>query len=328
MDNQNTKSNGVTKKNKSALIILLAVDVLLIAISALQIVWPSLHFGNFALLNPAGIIARQERGLMFKAVLLMLIGAIPVYFLIFFFAWKYRASHVVLERPVASKPRADYSPNMDSNAVAGLIWLIPISIISVIAVINWKSTHALDPYKPIASEKKPITIQVVALQWKWLFIYPEQNIAAINFVEFPENTPVSFELTADAPMNSFWIPQLGGQMYAMPGMETHLNLMADKAGEYNGSAAEISGSGFAGMRFVAKSASDEDFNNWTKAVKQSPASLTSATYDELTKPSEDNNPAFYSSVQKDLYNDVMIKYMAPTSEIKVMDMQMPRRGNY
>jgi len=292
----------MTKKTKTILFIFIVVDVLLIVACFGQIINPSLHFGNFVVLNPQGVIAQKERALIITATLIMLTVVIPVFILLFFIAWKYKAG----------RSESAYSPEMQSNKMVGtILWGIPIVIISIIGVMNWKSTHELDPYKNIASNKKTITIQVVALQWKWLFIYPEQNIATVNFIEFPENTPVSFELTAEAPMNSFWIPQLGGQMYAMAGMETHLHLMANQTGEYAGSAAEISGAGFAGMRFVAKSVPNADFDAWVKTVKSSQNVLSLEAYNKLAQPSEKTPVTLYSSVENNLFNTVMMKFMAP-----------------
>jgi cytochrome o ubiquinol oxidase subunit 2 len=288
-------------KNKILFLVLVSVDTVLVLFSLWLILGHSLRLPEFAVLSAQGVIARQEWGVLLNAILLMLIAVIPTFFLLFFFAWKYREGKT-----------AKYSPEMQSSFGAGfLLWATPAVIIFFIGVLNWKSTHALDPYKPIASDRKPIIIQVVALQWKWLFIYPEQNIATVNFIEFPENTPVSFELTADAPMNSFWIPQLGGQMYAMPGMSTQLHLLANHTGEFNGSTAEISGAGFAGMRFVAKAASQADFDQWIKTLKQSPNILTLNSYGELAKPGMSNSPVYYSSVEQNLYNGVIAKFMAP-----------------
>ena len=268
--------------------------------------------GIFSVLDPKGTIGLQERDLMVTATLLMLTIIIPVFILLFTFARKYRAGNT----------KAQYTPNVDNNAIVTFVlWAIPITIIFMIAVMNWKSTHALDPYKPIISDVKPITIQVVALQWKWLFIYPEQNIATVNFIQFPENTPINFELTADAPMNSFWIPQLGGQMYAMPGMSTQLRLIANEIGDFRGSSAEMSGRGFAGMKFIAKSTSRADFDAWIQSVKQSSATLGLDEYKKLAEPSENDPAASYASVEKDLYNIVMMKFM-PVSTGTMPGMQM------
>ncbi len=283
----------------AAILIIAAIS----SLSALsQIVWPTFNFSSLVIFHPKGPIALQERNLITTAVLLMLIAVVPVYFLLFFFATKYKED----------KKEAAYSPRMQSSRSATIfLWAIPIIIISIISIINWQSTHKLDPYKPIASTNKPITIQVVALQWKWLFIYPEQNIATVNFIEFPENTPINFQLTADAPMSSFWIPELGGQMYAMPGMSTQLHLLADKTGEYKGSAAEINGSGFAGMIFTAKSTSKEEFETWASTVKQSSPNLNTSEYNKLTQISTNNPPAYFFLIEPGLYDSVINKYMLP-----------------
>ncbi len=260
-----------------------------------------LPFFNFTLFNPKGPIAAQQKSLIITAVLLMLIVVIPVFIMTFYISWKYRAHK-----------KSKYTPNWDFSPKLEFIWwAFPAVIIILIAAMTWKSSHALDPYKPLESNVKPITIQVVALEWKWLFIYPEQNIATINFIEFPEKTPIHFELTADAPMNSFWIPQLGGQMYAMAGMTTQLNLEANEPGEFAGSAAEINGHGFSDMNFLAKAAPAADFETWIASIKQSAPSLSNKTYEDLALPSSNNSKTFYSSVENNLFDRVIMKYMAP-----------------
>jgi cytochrome o ubiquinol oxidase subunit 2 len=152
------------------------------------------------------------------------------------------------------------------------------------------------------------------MQWKWLFIYPEQNIATVNFVQIPEDTPVEFELTADeAPMSSFWIPNLGGMLYAMTGHNNRLHLIADTPGDYPGSSAEINGAGFAGMQFTARASSRGDFDQWLQKVKRSPAVLDGAEYAKLLKPSENNPAAFYSATEEGMYDKVLKKYMGSGS---------------
>lgn len=178
----------------------------------------------------------------------------------------------------------------------------------MLGVITWKGCVELDPFRPLEMNKKPLKIQVIALQWKWLFIYPEQKIATVNFFQFPEQTPINFDVTADAPMNSFWIPELGGQIYAMPGMNSKLHLMADREGSFRGSSANLSGTGFSGMRFIAKASSDADFNTWVESVKQSNQSLD---YDQLVKPSSYVPEAFYLLADENLYDQVVMKYMIP-----------------
>jgi cytochrome o ubiquinol oxidase subunit 2 len=162
------------------------------------------------------------------------------------------------------------------------------------------------------------------MRWKWLFIYPEQKIATVNFVQIPLNTPVQFELTADdAPMSSFWIPNLSGQLYTMTGMVNHLNIMANTPGDFPGSSAEISGAGFAGMKFTARVGSSDDFNVWAQAAKQSPNMLDGATYASLLKPSENNPIAVYTTADSGLYDTVLMKYMAPAEgQTNMMKMEM------
>jgi len=194
--------------------------------------------------------------------------------------------------------------------------IFPLIIILILSVITWKSSHQLNPFKPLTSDKKPVTIQVVALQWKWLFIYPEQGIATVNFIQFPEKRPVNFEITADAPMNSFWIPQLGGQIYAMPAMRTKLHLIADEVGTYRGLSTNISGKGFAGMTFNAKASSEAEFEQWVSEVKRSGKSLEFANYKQLVEPSEYVPVSYYSLPDRNLFDQIMQQYEPPTKKMK------------
>lgn len=258
-----------------------------------------LRGNNVALFNSKGMIAQQQQNLLLLTVGIMLIVAIPALFLVYFIAWRYRESN--------GKPKRD--PNAGhSKTLNASIWLVPTMFAVVLAMIMWPATHRLEPKKQIASDAQPLTIQVVALRWKWLFIYPEQKIATVNYVQVPVNTPVTFELTADdAPMSSFWIPQLGGMLYAMTGHVNRLNLMADTVGEYQGSSAEINGAGFAGMKFTASATSQESFDQWVRNVRLTSSALDSTTYSELLKPSEDH-PAAYYTVATSLYDTVLMKY--------------------
>ncbi|MGH7174785.1 MAG: COX aromatic rich motif-containing protein, partial [Minisyncoccia bacterium] len=188
-------------------------------------------------------------------------------------------------------------------------WIPPIIIISILGLVAWQSSHQLDPYKPL-SGGAPLTVDVVALDWKWLFIYPGQDIASVNKLVIPVGEPVTFDLTADAPMNSFWIPALGGQIMVMPGMMTELNLEASKAGSYNGFSGNISGEGFAGMAFTATAVSPEAFAAWTAATK---ASSTPLDYLALRAPSEYSPPATYALVPTGLIDSIMMKFMMPSS---------------
>lgn len=257
-----------------------------------------------SVLNPKGIIALKQRNLIVITTLLMLIVVVPVFIMTCYFSWKYRADNT----------KAKYTPEADRHLGIEIAWWsIPFAIVIVLGVITWKSCLDLDPFKPVETGAKPIKIQVVALQWKWLFIYPEQQIATVNFVQFPEKTPIIFEITADAPMNSFWIPQLSGQIFAMSGMRTKLNIAADTVGEYRGSSANISGKGFSGMTFMAKSTSGEDFNSWVHSVKQSSTGLNLESYNQLAVPSSYIPPAYYSLRTVDLFDRIVMKYMAPMS---------------
>lgn len=254
------------------------------------------------ILAPAGTIAEQQKSLIRFAALLGLVVILPVFALTFFITWRFRDGNV----------KAKYRPEWGgSRKLEAIWWGIPCAIILVLAVVTWQSSHKLDPYRPISSDTKPMTVQVVALEWKWLFIYPEQNIATVNYLQIPEDTPINFEITSDAPMNSFWIPQLGGQVYAMAGMTTQLHLMADQPGIYNGSSANISGRGFAGMKFKVVSSTKDDFNSWVKSAWESPDKLTIDEYKKLAQPSENNQPKMYSGRDENLYGTVIEKYMGP-----------------
>jgi cytochrome o ubiquinol oxidase subunit 2 len=227
-----------------------------------------------------------------------------VFILTGWISWRYKEGH-----------KGKYEPEWDKNSLIEWVWWgVPFIIIAILGWITWTSSHELDPYKPLEHEKKPMTIQVVALQWKWLFLYPEQKIATVNYVQFPEKTPISFDITADAPMNSFWIPQLGSQIYAMPGMKTKLQLIADESGEFRGSSSNISGQGFSGMTFMAKASSQEEFDAWAESVSKSPQVLSWEEYQELVKPTSYVPPACYALKDTGLYEQIVMKYMAPSME--------------
>lgn len=261
---------------------------------------------NFAVLNPTGSIALSERRIMFQALALSLVVVLPVFALTLFITIKYRETN----------HQAKYLPEWDHNRLIETIWWgIPTILIIILSTITWNSSHQLDPFKPINSSTKTMTIQVVALQWKWLFIYPEQHIASVNFVQIPINTPIDFEITADAPMNSFWIPQLGGQIYAMPGMSTNLNLIANQVGDYRGSSANLSGKGFASMVFVAKVSLLSDFDAWVKSAQSSKAVMDQIEYDKLAMPSSNNPPVRYAVTDSRLYDKTVMKYMTPASQM-------------
>lgn len=261
---------------------------------------------DLVLIHSKGSIGKDERDLIFIAVGLMLLVVVPVIIMTLVFAFRYRESN----------KNAKYDPDFThSTKIEIVIWGIPIIIIGILAAIVWKTTHELDPYKPIEVEGvKPITVQVVALDWKWLFIYPEQHIATVNYLEFPVGVPVAFKVTADAPMNSFMIPQLGGQIYAMAGMQTKLHLIADEQGVYDGRAFVINGDGFNGMHFKAHVTSQAEFDQWVAETQRLPNTLDVNEYNQLMKPSEYVPPHFYGNVVDNLFDDIMMKYMMPGME--------------
>jgi cytochrome o ubiquinol oxidase subunit 2 len=274
---------------------------LIAIVSSILVVVFALKSNRSLVLHPKGLIAYKELNLIILNYLLMLIVVIPTFIFLFVIAWRYRAKNT------KAKYKPEHSHGKWSQAV---LWLIPSAVVAVMAVHTWHSTHELDPYRPIASDVKPLEIQVVALDWKWLFIYPKERIATVNFVQFPEKTPIRFLLCADdSPMNSFWIPELSGQIYAMTGMTTQLHMMADAPGVYMGRAAEINGWGFSDMTFTAKSSSQKEFESWVASVKRSPLKLNRAKYEELLKPSVAHPVVLYSRVEENLFDKIVMKYM-------------------
>lgn len=264
---------------------------------------------NMTLLDPKGQVGLDERNLIITATLLMLLVVVPVIVMTFLFAWKYRASNT----------DAVYTPKWShSTKIEIAVWAVPVLIIIALGYVTYKSTHALDPYKPLVSDVKPITIEVVALDWKWMFIYPEQGIATVNKIVFPANTPINFKVTSDSVMNSFFIPALGGQIYAMAGMQTKLHLIANQNAEMDGISANYSGAGFTGMKFKAIATSQEDFDAWVSEVKKSPKQLDQAEYAALAKPSQNNPVELYSSVTPNQFQIIVDKYegMKPGKPLK------------
>lgn len=262
------------------------------------------------ILDPQGVIALAEKNLMITAVLLMLIPVIPIFFMLAWFSYAYRAGNT----------KAKYMPDWHSNMIIEAVWwTIPTIIVIILGIMTWKSTHELDPYKPLDSSVPPITIQVVALDWKWLFIYPNERIATVNYVVFPQDVPVNFRITADAPMNAFHIPQLGGQVYAMKGMTAQLHLMASAVGDYKGLSTNFSGDGFSDMRFVAHVVTDDEYKSWVDEVKGGTGTLSKELYDNvLVKPSVNNPADIYSNVEENLYTTIIMKFM-PSMQHHMID---------
>jgi len=257
---------------------------------------------DLVLLNPKGIIAEQQTNLLIISVLLMLIVVLPTIFISLYFAWKYHA-----------KRQEEYDPTFHhSTKIEVVCWGIPTIIVIILAIITWITSHSLDPYKEIKSSKNdPIEIQAIALDWKWLFVYPEQKIASVNWLQIPVDTPINFKITADAPMNSLWIPALAGQIYAMPGMQTKLHIMSDAPGDYLGRSSNYSGYGFSGMKFTTRVSSRQNFNKWVSKVKSSKENLNWERYSELAKQTTDHPVEYFKSVDPHLYHKIMDKFMNP-----------------
>ena len=256
-------------------------------------------------LNPAGDVAAQQGQLVITATLLMLIIIVPVIFLTLLFAWKYRQSNT----------EARYEPEWHhSTALELVIWTVPLIIIIALGALTWIGTHKLDPYRPldrISATKpldpgvKPLEVQVVSLDWKWLFFYPEQGIATVNEVAAPVDRPILFKLTSTNTMNAFYVPDLAGMIYTMPGMQTELNAVINKPGVYEGKSSHYSGAGFAGMTFKFKGLSDEEFAQWIKQAKTEGKPLDKESYLQLAKPSERNPVERFSNVTEGLYDKVL-----------------------
>ncbi len=256
---------------------------------------------QMAVMDPKGPIGMQEKDLIILAMLLMMIPVVPVIFMTLWFAWRYRASNT----------KATYQPDFEhSNRIEAVVWAIPTLIILALGAVTWVSTHALDPHKPVPAlagktNAQPIEVEVVSLDWKWLFIYPQYNIASVNELALPVGTPVHFKLTSATVMNSFFIPQLGSQIYTMTGMQTQLALRADEAGTYDGISANYSGEGFAGMKFQARAMSDGDFAAWVAAAKSAPVALDGAAYASLAQPGLTGKPVFYTAPDPMLFHNIL-----------------------
>lgn len=257
------------------------------------------HAGLPIELDPAGPIAGQERDLILITSGLMLLVLIPVFAMTGWFAWQYRAGN----------KKALYMPKWESMRVDAVAWFAPAVIVAILAGLTWVYTHKLDPYKPIASEQEPLHVQVVSLNWKWLFIYPEQGIASLNQLVIPTNRPVSFDITSDTVMTSFFIPQLGSQIYAMAGMNTQLHLQADRTGTFLGENTQFSGSGFSDNNFDVLAKTDGDFNAWVREVKAKGGDLDWAKYQQVAEPSVKPPVSEYAKVDTGLYDRIMHKYM-------------------
>ena len=252
-----------------------------------------------AVLDPKGPIALAQRDLLFDAFFVMMLVVVPVIVLTLLFAWRYRASNT----------KATYAPKWaESVRIDTFVWVIPALIVIAVAVLVWRSTHKLDPYRPIASAVPPLEVQVVAQDWKWLFIYPEQGIAVVNQLAFPNGRPVSLRITSDTVMNSFYVPQLAGQIYAMAGMQTRLQMLADQPGTFVGRNSQYSGGGYSQQHFEVQAMTPADFDAWVARVKQGGARLDATSYAALAAKSRANPITYYSTVEPQLFDSIIDNY--------------------
>lgn len=289
----------MNKKPKA--IIALVLTVLTVGL----VIWACFFAGGrYWVFDPQGPIAQRQKELIIITTILSLVVILPALIMTFVIVWRYR------DRP---NSQAKYKPHWDDDAKLETIWWgIPIVIIVAIGLVTAKYTYDLEPSKPLASTQKPITIQVTSLDWKWLFMYPDEGIATVNTLTIPEDVPVRFELTADAPMNSFWIPQLGGQIYTMSGMAMTLYLQADHPGTYYGSGANFSGEKFAQMRFDVHAVSRDQYDRWVQQAKQDNNPLTEQGYAALAKPGVEQKVT-YSAFPEGLFQRIVTKYVVKGS---------------
>jgi cytochrome o ubiquinol oxidase subunit II len=251
-------------------------------------------------LDPKGPIAAADRQILLNALGIMLAIAIPVILATLGVAFWFRASN----------EHARYRPNFAySGRLEMLVWSIPAMTVFLVGGVAWVGSHDLSPRKPIASTVKPLRVQVASLDWKWLFIYPDENIASVNYLAIPVGTPVSFELTSSGVMNSFFVPQLGSQIYTMAGMVTRLNLQADQPGTYRGMSAQFSGEGFADMHFNVEAVAPGKFSEWIDTAHKVGNELSATSYAELAKPSARLAPFTYRSVAPELFDRIRVAEM-------------------
>ncbi|WP_414698860.1 ubiquinol oxidase subunit II [Paenibacillus sp. LPE1-1-1.1] len=255
---------------------------------------------QFIVLDPKGPIGESQKDLIYFSTILCAVIIVPVLILTAVIVWRYR------DKPGS---KASYKPNWEHSTKLEITWWsIPIVAILILAIVTVKYTYALEPSKPIESAKAPITIQVTSLDWKWLFKYPEEDIATVNYIKIPEDVPIKFQLTSDTAMNSFWVPQLGGQIYSMSGMAMTLFLQADEQGSYYGSGANFTGKDFAQMTFKVDATTEENYKAWIDEVKTTSPELTMEGFEKLTEPGA-SDVQLFSSFPEGLFNKVVTQYV-------------------
>jgi cytochrome o ubiquinol oxidase subunit II len=272
---------------------------------------------NRGVLDPAGPIAAQEKQLLINSTAIMLAIIIPTMIATVAFAWWFRRGN----------KKATYRPDWEySGAVEMVVWGIPILTIMLLGGITWIGSHDLDPAKPLKSANPPLKVEVVSLDWKWLFIYPDQGIATVNQLVVPAGTPVSFRLTSATVWNTFWVPQMGSMIYTMPRMATALNLQADKQGSFDGLSGQFSGDGFPGMQFKVHSLPPEQFAAWAQSARGQGVALDGKAYAQLSKPSSYVKPITYGAVAPDLF-DAIIANRAPANPVPPPQHNRPVSGS-
>ena len=270
-----------------------------LAALAVAVLVSGCDLSHVPILDPKGPVAMAERNLLLTALVLMMIVAIPVFVMTLAFAWRYRASNTA----------ARYTPDWCSSLkIDFLIWFVPALIILALGTLVWSNTPRLDPYRRINPAVRSFEVEVVAQDWKWLFIYPDEGIAVVNQLVFPSGVPLSLRITSDTVMNSFYIPALGSQIYAMAGMQTRLNLLADAPGRFAGRNALYSGAGFSSQHFQAMAVSPADLEAWLARVRQSPDRLDADTYRTLALPTRGHPIAYYSEIVPGLFDAIIAKY--------------------
>ena len=249
-------------------------------------------------LDAQGPIAAADREILLNATTIMLVVVVPVMVLILVFAWWYRESNT----------RASYSPTWaHSGRIEVVVWSIPAMVVLLLASVAWSGSHDLDPARRLSSDLKPLRIEVVALDWKWLFIYPDLQVAALNQITVPTGVPIEFILTSSNVMNAFWVPQLGSQISTMPGMTTHLNLLAENTGDYPGLSSNFSGEGFSDMRFVVHAVPAAAFASWVAVTQGQGEGLDAATYSRLARSGTDVSIKTYGRVEQGLFERIELE---------------------
>jgi cytochrome o ubiquinol oxidase subunit 2 len=272
---------------------------------------PLLGACNRGILDPVGPVAAAEKQILINSTAIMLAIIIPTMIATVAIAFWFRRGN----------SKAVYRPDWEySGSIELVVWAIPVLTIVLLGGITWIGSHQLEPSKPLDSKVPPVTVQVVSLDWKWLFIYPDQGIATVNRLVVPAGTPINFQLTSATVWNAFFVPQMGSMIYTMPNMTTRLNLQADKPGVFQGRSAQFSGDGFPGMEFNVYAVPRQQFAGWVQSVRGSGQVLDVRTYAQLTQPTSNVKPMTFSNVTPGLFNEISMGKLAGASA------QLPHNG--